>query len=132
LKADHRFQVVVYHDRSVYLERRELLPATDANKSLVPGFLSTKAAFGATGHEQALMSALLHKPDVIFLLTDGGEPTLKDQQIRAIAKLASPRTAIHCLHFGSGPLQDANNFLARLAAATGGEYGYIDVNQRRK
>jgi hypothetical protein len=132
LEAKHRFQVVVYHDKSVYLERRELLPATDTNKALVPGFLSTKAAFGATAHEQALMSALSLEPDVIFLLTDGGDPVLKDQQIRAIAKLASPRTAIHCLQFGSGPPQDSNNFLARLAAATGGEYGYIDVNQRRK
>ncbi len=132
LEAEHRFQVVVYHDKSVYLERRELLPATDVNKALVPGFLSTKAAFGATEHERALMSALSLEPDVIFLLTDGGEPVLRDQQIRAIAKIAAPRTAIHCLQFGSGPLQDANNFLARLAAATGGEYGYVDVNQRRK
>ncbi|MDA1052479.1 MAG: hypothetical protein O3C40_18640 [Planctomycetota bacterium] len=128
LEAKHRFQVVVYHDKSVYLERRELLPATDANKALVPGFLSTKAAFGATGHESALMSALSLEPDIIFLLTDGGEPALKDQQIRAIVRLASPRTAIHCVQFGSGPLQDSNNFLARLAAATGGEYGYVDVN----
>ncbi|MEO8496035.1 MAG: hypothetical protein ABI614_13265 [Planctomycetota bacterium] len=132
LKPEHRFQVVVYHDKSVYLERRELLPATDANKALVPGFLSTKAAFGATEHERALMSALALEPDVIFLLTDGGEPVLTDQQIRAIARMASPRTAIHCIQFGSGPLQDVNNFLARLAAATGGEYGYVDVNQRRK
>jgi len=132
LEAKHRFQVVVYHDKSVYLQRRELLPATAANKALVPGFLSTKAAFGATEHERALMSALSLEPDVIFLLTDGGEPLLKDQQIRAIAKFASPRTSIHCVQFGSGPLQDSNIFLARLAAATGGEYGYVDVNQRRK
>ena len=129
LTPEHRFQVVVYHDKSVYLQRRELLPATAANKALVPGFLSTKAAFGATEHERALMSALSLAPDVIFLLTDGGEPTLKDQQIRAIAKLAWPRTSIHCIQFGTGPLQDSNNFLVRLAAATGGEYGYVDVNQ---
>jgi hypothetical protein len=132
LEAAHRFQVVVYHDKTVYLERRELLPATDANKALVPGFLGSKAAFGATGHELALMSALSLKPDVIFLLTDGGEPTLNDQEIRALAKLAVPRTSIHCIQFGTGPLQDSNNFLARLAAATGGEYGYVDVNGRRK
>ncbi|HUG68689.1 MAG TPA: hypothetical protein VMM76_13120 [Pirellulaceae bacterium] len=132
LQAEHRFQVAVYHDKSVYLERRELLPATEANKALVPGFLSTKAAFGATGHEGALMSALSLEPDVIFLLTDGGEPALKDQEIRAIAKFAVPRTSIHCIQFGTGPPRESNNFLARLAAATGGEYGYVDVNQRRK
>lgn len=132
LDAKHRFQVVVYHDKSVYLERRELLPATDENKALVSGFLSSKAAFGATGHELALMSALSLEPDVIFLLTDGGEPALNAQEIRAITKLARPRTSIHCIQFGTGPLQDSNNFLARLAAATGGEYGYVDVNQRRE
>jgi hypothetical protein len=132
LEAKHRFQVVVYHNKSVYLQRRELLPATDANKALVPGFLGTKAAFGSTEHERALMSALSLEPDVIFLLTDGGEPTLKTSQIRSITKLALPRTSIHCIQFGSGPLQSSDNFLSRLAAATGGEYGYVDVNQHRK
>ncbi|MBC8355174.1 MAG: hypothetical protein H8E66_24630 [Planctomycetes bacterium] len=132
LDSKHRFQVGVYHHKSVYLQRRELLPATDANKALVPDFLGTKAAFGSTLHGPALISALSLEPDVIFLLTDGGEPTLKVHEVRGIAKLAMPRTAIHCIQFGSGPLQDSGSFLARLAAATGGEYGYVDVNQRRK
>ena len=132
LGPEHQFQVVVYHDQSVYLERRELLDATEENKALVPGFLGSKAAFGATEHERALMSALSLEPDVIFLLTDGGEPALKEQQIRNIAKYAGPRTSIHCIQFGIGPHREANNFLARLAAATGGEYGYVDVNQRRR
>ena len=132
LLPEHRFQVAVYHHKSVYLQRRELLPATEANKALVPGFLSTKAAFGTTKHQLALTSALALEPDVIFLLTDGGEPPMKDHEVRAVAKLASPRTAIHCIQFGSTPLRDSNNFLARLAAATGGEYGYVDVSQRRK
>lgn len=132
LEPEHRFQVVVYHNKTVYLQNRELLPATPANKALVSDFLSSKAAFGATEHEGALMSVLSLEPDVIFFLTDGGEPKLKDHQIRTIARLAGARTSIHCIHFGSGPLREADNFLARLAAATGGEYGYVDVNQRHK
>lgn len=132
LEEKHRFQVAVYHDKSVYIERRELLAATDENKSLVRDFLGTKAAFGATNHKFALTSALSLEPDIIFLLTDGGDPGLKDHEIREIARFASTRTSIHCIQFGTGPLRDSNNFLARLAAATGGEYGYIDVNQRRK
>lgn len=132
LTSKHRFQVAVYHDKTIYLQRRELLPATDEWKSLVPDFLGTKAAFGNTLHKDAILSALSLEPDVIFLLTDGGEPKLKDHEIRAIAKFAAPKTSIHCIQFGSGPLRSSNNFLARLAAATGGEYGYVDVNQRRE
>ena len=131
LEPEHRFQVVVYHNKTVYMSNRKLLAATDANKALVPDFLGSKAAFGSTLHGDAIMSVLSLEPDVIFLLTDGGEPKLKDHEIRSIAKFAKSRTAIHCLHFGSGPVRDADNFLSRLAAATGGEYGYVDVNQRR-
>ena len=131
LDARHRFQVIVYHDKCVYLNQREMLPATDEHKNAVPDFLGTKAPFGATEHERALVSALHLEPDVIFLLTDGGDPVLADHQIRNLAKLAGGRTTIHCLHFGSGPLQDSDNFLSRLATATGGNYGYIDVSQRR-
>ncbi len=132
LQPEHRFQVAVYHDRSVYLRERKLLSATPENRALVPEFLGSKAAFGATEHERALMSALAMQPDVIFWLTDGGEPTLTDPQIRAIAKQAKGRTTIHGLHFGAGPLQDSLNFVARLAVATAGEYGYVDVSQRRR
>ena len=131
LTPEQRFQVIVYHDKCVYLNQRRLLPATPENKDAVPDFLGGKAAFGATEHARALMSALRLEPDVIFLLTDGGEPALTDQQIRSLAKLAGDRTSIHCLQFGSGPLQDPNNFLKRLADQTHGEYGYIDVRDRR-
>jgi Ca-activated chloride channel family protein len=132
LQPEHRFQVIVYHDKTVYMNERRLLSGTEENKAAVSEFLSGKAAFGATEHELALRSALSHEPDVIFLLTDGGEPALDGLKLRRIAKLAGSRTAVHCLHFGSGPLQEEDNFLRRLAALTGGEYGYIDVRQRRK
>ena len=130
LEPVHRFQVAVYHNKCIYLKERELLSATDENKAAVGDFLATKAAFGATEHTLALMSVLRLKPDVIFLLTDGGEPGLKDHEMRAITALAGERTSIHCLHFGSQPSPKRNNFLQRLAAATGGEYGYVDVTQK--
>jgi len=129
LEPVHRFQVVVYHNKCIYLKERELLPATDENKAAVGEFLATKAAFGSTEHALALMSVLRLEPDVIFLLTDGGEPGLKDHELRAISALAGTRTSIHCLHFGSRAAPQPNSFLRRLAAATGGEYGYIDVTQ---
>jgi hypothetical protein len=47
--------------------------------------------------------------------------------IRAAAK----GTAIHCLHFGSGPRGDERSFLETLAEYTGGGYLYINMSERR-
>jgi len=103
LEPVHHFQVVVYHAKCIYMNDRKLLPATGDNKAGVADFIATKAAFGRTEHALALTSALTLTPDVIFLITDGGEPPLKDHEIRNISKLAGKRTSIHCLHFGSTP-----------------------------
>ena len=128
LEAAHKFQVVAYHHHCVYLQVREFLPATEENKQLVVGFLSGLAALGATEHERALMSALSLEPDVIYLLTDGGDPALTEAQQKRIAKFARPKTSIHCVQFGFGPLQDANNFLRRLAERNRGGYRYVDMS----
>jgi hypothetical protein len=131
LQSIHTFQVVAYHHQCVFLHRREMLPATDENKQSVRGFLSNLAPFGATEHEMALHSALSYKPDVIYLLTDGGDPELTDPQIRTITKLAGTRTTIHCIQFGFGPQQDSSNFLHRIASSNRGGYLYVDVAAKR-
>jgi len=129
LQPKHWFQVIAYHHKCSFLNTRELLKATDENKAAVQGHVSGLAAFGATEHEMALMSALYLKPDVIFLLTDGGEPPLNDVQLRRIRKLASGQTSIHCIQFGFGPLPSSDSFLHRLAAQNGGGYGYVDMSK---
>lgn len=131
LQSVHTFQVVAYHHQCVFLNRREMLPATEDNKRSIRGFLSNLAPFGATEHEMALQSALSHKPDVIYLLTDGGDPELSEPQIRAITKLAASQTTIHCVHFGFGPQQTSNHFLQRIAASNRGSYLYVDVAGKR-
>ncbi|MFV1966101.1 MAG: hypothetical protein ACC628_11795 [Pirellulaceae bacterium] len=128
LKPTHKFQIVAYHHHCVYLQVRELLPATAENKQLVVGFLGGLAALGATEHEGALLSALHLEPDVIYLLTDGGDPALTDAQQRRITKFATPKTSIHCVHFGFGPLQEPDHFLRRLAARNQGGYRYVDMS----
>jgi hypothetical protein len=142
LQPTHKFQVIAYHHQCVYLEartaaddgnrvRRELLPATGENLQAVKGFLSSLAAFGATEHERALQSALGHAPDVIYLLTDGGDPHLSEAQIRNITRLARGKTAIHCIQFGLGPVSEDDSFLRRLAALNQGEYGYVDLSRAK-
>jgi hypothetical protein len=131
LQPTHRFQVIAYHHECVYLNRRELLPATEENKQAVRGFLSGLAAFGATEHELALQSALHQKPDAIFLLTDGGDPQLSEAQIRNITRLAAGRTSIHCIQFGFAASPAEAGFLQRLAAANGGGFGYVEMKGAR-
>jgi hypothetical protein len=128
LEPTHKFQVVAYHHRCVYLHERKLLPATADNKQRLAGFVEGLAALGATEHERAILSALSLEPDVIYLLTDGGDPALTAAQQQRIRKFAGSKTSIHCIQFGFGPLQDTDNFLRRLAAGNNGGYRYVDMS----
>jgi hypothetical protein len=127
LTPDHRFQIIVYNQSYRVLNRGGMLDGSEENKELAGKFLSRTIAAGGTEHEPALSAALRLRPDVIFLLTDGGTPPLSSAEIDLLTRENAGRTAIHCLHFGSGALQHAENFLARLARRNGGGYSYIDM-----
>jgi hypothetical protein len=128
LEPVHKFQIIAYnHQNTFFLGKRDLVAATVANKRLVDKFMGGIAAFGATNHFAALLAALHRRPDVIFLLTDGGQPSLTRPQRVQILKLAQGRTTIHCLQFGSGPTQGSAQFMQQLAQETGGTYRYLDV-----
>lgn len=124
------FQVVAYNQKPVYLTGRELIPATARHKQQMLGFLKTLVAYGATDHSAGLLAALRLEPDVIFFLTDGGDPYLNRLQMRTIREAARGRTSIHVLQFGAGPAVEDNDFLHRLAAENRGSYLYIDVHKR--
>ena len=131
LGAEQKFQVIAYNQKPLSLGGREMLPATPENKRELIEFVANTAAFGATEHELGLFAALRYKPEVIFLLTDGGDPELNPYQLKSIREAAAGRTAIHCLHFGSGPPAEDKNFLMRLAEQTGGSYVYIDMRNNK-
>ena len=130
LAPEHRFQIIAYNERTTFLGRRKLLDATEENKHAIQRFFAELVASGATEHALALHAALGLKPDVIFLLTDGGDPELTNGQLREIRQHAAGRTAIHCLQFGFGPQQEAEPFLQRLATQNGGQFRYIDVTKK--
>jgi hypothetical protein len=130
LSPEQKFQVIAYNQKAESLGGRELLAATPENKRRLIEFVETTVAVGATEHELGLFAALRYKPDVIFLLTDAGDPGLGAGQLRAIREAAAGRTAIHCLHFGAGPLAGEKNFLERLADDNGGSYVYIDMRDK--
>ena len=128
LKPYHQFQIVAYHHKTVAIQKRTLLAATEENKNNVSDFIGNLAAFGGTEHEGALMVALGMDPDVVVLITDGGLPALNQGQLARIRR-AADGAQIHCLQFGSGPPQSRNSFMRLLAAQNKGSFRYIDVNQ---
>ena len=130
LQESHKFQVIAYNQKPLYLTGREMLPATAGNKQQLIDFVKNLSAFGATEHEVGIFAALKLKPDAIFLLSDGGDPVLSRGQLLSI-RAAAKGTAIHCLHFGSGPRGDERSFLETLAEYTGGGYLYINMSERR-
>lgn len=130
LSPKHRFQVLAYHHNCVYYKTPRLVPATDENKAGVSGFVNGLAAFGGTDHEMALRASLGMEPDVVFLLTDGGDPHLNDIQLANIRKLARGHTTIHCIQFGFGELTDETNFMTRLARQNGGGFTYVNMSRR--
>lgn len=126
LESNHQFQILGYHEQTVPLRERQMLAATPENKAAVAPFLGDLAAFGATRHENAIITALSFRPDVVVLLTDGGLPTLNQGQLRAIHRMANG-AQIHCVQFGMGPRRPGENFMTRLAADNAGSYRYVDV-----
>jgi hypothetical protein len=123
-------QIIAYNQQVEHLEGRELVPATEENKRRLIKRVADLSAAGQTEHHYGLLAALRLKPEVIFLLTDGGDPVMKPSQLRLIRELAGARTAIHCIRFGRGPESDPMHFMARLASENRGSYVYVDVNAR--
>jgi hypothetical protein len=132
LLPTHRFQVVAYHHQCVYIERPRLLPASEENKRAVAPFLGNLAALGGSGHDMALRAALALEPDVVFLLSDGGDPYLTEIEMTNLKKLAAGGTSIHCVQFGFGPAPGGEHFMKRLAAQNSGSYTYVDMATYRK
>jgi hypothetical protein len=129
LTAEQTFQVVGYNQSAAYFSGRHLIPATDENKAAAVKFVGSMVAVGPTEHDRGLRAALRLGPEVIFLLTDGGDPHLKPAECAAITGEAAGRTSIHVLHFGRGRegAASGDHFLRRLAGENRGSYLYIDL-----
>jgi hypothetical protein len=130
LGPTHQFQIVFYNQQprvfNLTGDEGRLAFGTDQNKVLAERFIGGMTADGATQHEEPLSVALRLVPDVIFLLTDGDEPALSARQMDRLARL-NRGSVINTIEFGYGPNDGDDNFLARLARSTGGQYAYVDV-----
>lgn len=130
LRSNHTFQVIAYNKAPLAFQPRGLVPADAEMKERALNFLRGLSALGGTGHYLALLTALRLEPEVIFLLTDGGDPRLTRPEVDELARRAQGRTSIVCLQFGFGPLPEHSEVMRSLAEKTGGSYSYINMAQR--
>lgn len=132
LQASHELEIVAYHQGLVFLGGRRLLPATADNLRRVDTFFAGLAAFGGTNHYSALFAALDLRPDVVYLLTDGGDPYLSPGQLAEARQTARRQgTTIHTVQFGFGPLQEEDRgFMKKLALDNGGSFTYVNMSQQ--
>jgi len=131
LQSNHQFQVVAYNQATTYFQQRKLVSVSDDSRLACREFLANLAAFGATDHERAIMSALQLKPDVLYLLTDG-DPTLTPAQRKRIRDEARGRTTISSIQFGRirPDEESTRKALESLARENGGTYVFVDMAKR--
>lgn len=133
LDPNHKFQVLFYNDQFYeFRDRRgeiDIHWATAANLTLARAYISQFDNSGGTIHFPALMKALSYKPDVLFFLTDGADPSLSPRELEDIKHKNRGKTAIHCIEFGLGPDLLRNNFLKTLSSQNDGTYQYRDMSK---
>lgn len=131
LESNHSFQIVAYNQAPTYFRERKLIAVDDDSRRAGHDFLAGLAAFGATDHERAIISALQLKPDVMYLLTDG-DPVLSAGQRKRIREESGGRTTISCIQFGRiRPDDEATRAaLEALARENRGSYAFVDMNKR--
>jgi Ca-activated chloride channel family protein len=136
LEPSQQFQIIFYNEQQRVMSlksapKRQLYFATDLNKTAARQFIQSIEPDLGTMHFDAIKLALSFNPEVMFVLTDSGDPKLQPRELDDIQRRNAGKTHIHCIEFGIGPelAGDNGNFLKKLAARNGGTYRYVDVTQ---
>jgi len=135
LTADQQFQIIFYNINPTVMHlggdsRDTMYWASDVNRTLARQFIGGITAELGTDHLPALRKAFELKPDVVFFLTDAGQPQLDSADREKIRTLNGGRVRIHCIEFGRGTeLADERGFMEKLAAENGGRYVYRDISE---
>lgn len=133
LDENQQFQVIFYNERcypmSIHGRKDEMFWGTEVNRQLASQFIRNVDPDGGTRHLDALLLALGYAPDVIFFLTDAGEPYLYAADLDKIRRRNNGRTTIFTVEFGKGGSLRTDNHLKKLARENGGAHTYRDVQQ---
>jgi len=136
LEPSQQFQVIFYNEtpRTMTLRsapKRQLYFATDVNKQGARQFIQQIEPDLGTRHVDAIKLGLSFGPEVMFVLTDSGDPQLTPRELDEIARRNGGRTRIHAIEFGVGAeLKGMTaNFLVKLSRQNDGTHRYVDVMQ---
>jgi hypothetical protein len=136
LDPTQQFQIIFYNEKCHPMRggegKEQLFWGTDTNRTMASQFIRNVQPDGGTRHLDALLMALGYGPDVIFFLTDAGEPVLYPGDLEKIKKRNNGRSRIFSIEFGKGANLKADNFLKKLARENGGAHAYRDVQEFRK
>jgi hypothetical protein len=138
VEEEQEFQIIFYnedlHSMPTTGQRTSMFRGTEANRNRAAQHIRSVQPSGGTRHKEALLEALRLKPDVIFFLTDAGEPWMTAADLGDIRKRNSGRCRICVVEFGKGsPLSNTDSYWTkRLARENDGTYSYHDVNQFRR
>jgi hypothetical protein len=134
LERVHQFQIIFYNEKPKIFYLRggtpQLAWGDEESKQAARQFVRGVDASGSTQHLDALELALGMRPDVVFFLTDAGEPQLTPAELARIRR-RNYGAMIHTIEFGSGPQSNRDNFLMRLARDNDGQHAYVDVTRLR-
>jgi len=133
LKRSQQFQIVFYNLDQRWLKAPgktdfQYFPASTANRRLAAQFIAEVQPDGGTLHLPALKLALRLHPDVIYFLTDAGEPAMKPEEMEQIKQANAGLSRIHCIQFGMND-NAAADFLRKLAADNNGDFAYQNVKR---
>jgi Ca-activated chloride channel family protein len=133
LKRSQQFQIVFYNLDQRWLKAPgktdfQYFPASTSNRRLAAQFIAEVQPDGGTLHLPALKLALRLHPDVIYFLTDAGEPAMKPEEMEQIRQANAGLSRIHCVQFGMND-NAAADFLRKLAADNNGDFAYQNVKR---
>jgi len=116
LQPPQRFMVIFYNDGPVAMPGGLPRPADLQNKDQLIAWLRLIEPDGGTDPRAATGLGLAHRPDAVFLLSDGAFP---DGAVAAIARQNARKVPIHCVDLSGGL---AGDHLKRIAGESGGRY----------
>jgi hypothetical protein len=133
LDENQQFQIIFNNEKCYPMrdsDRREnVFWGTETNRTRASQFIRNIEPDGGTRHLDALLMALGLAPDVIFFLTDAGEPILYEKDLDTIKRRNNGRSTIYTIEFGKGANLRTDNFLKKLARVNGGAHAYRDVQE---
>lgn len=137
MSADDRFAVMFFADDKVSaFADGQLVPATDANKDKLKGWLKDVRLGDAPTPKPALTKAFELRPEAVVLITDGKFKPYDDVESHVASLNADGKVHVHAVGFFSTESEDDSRsfatFMRRLADRNGGRFAVVYADELRR